>query len=149
MADSATPATKAPWHLWVVGVLAVLWNAMGVMDFSMTHFNGEAWLKNFTAEQRAYILSFPLWAEVAWGAGVYGGFIGSLLLLFRKRWAVTVFVVSPVGVIGSDLYSYGVTDSRKIMGGGAGAVVFAAVILGIAVALLAYARRVAARGVLR
>ena len=27
---------KAPLHLWIVGVLAVLWNAIGAFDYSAT-----------------------------------------------------------------------------------------------------------------
>lgn len=29
-----------PWHLWVVGVVAVLWNAFGCWDYTMTHLKG-------------------------------------------------------------------------------------------------------------
>ena len=30
-------ATKAPWHLWVVGVVTLLWNAVGIFSYMMTH----------------------------------------------------------------------------------------------------------------
>lgn len=29
-------ARKAPWHLWFVGVLSVLWNGFGCFDFTAT-----------------------------------------------------------------------------------------------------------------
>ena len=29
-------ATKAPVHLWIVGILAVLWNAIGCFDYYAT-----------------------------------------------------------------------------------------------------------------
>ena len=29
-------ATKTPWHLWVIGIVATLWNAGGAYDYTMT-----------------------------------------------------------------------------------------------------------------
>jgi len=31
---NSTVAT--PWHVWVVGIVALLWNAMGALDYTMT-----------------------------------------------------------------------------------------------------------------
>jgi len=149
MSDTATRSVKAPWHLWVVGIVAVLWNSMGVLDFSMTQWNSEAWLKSFTPEQVAYIRQFPLWAVICWGAGVYGGFIGSILLLARKTWAVPVFLVSLFGAIMTSVYSHLVTNSSQAMGTGAGAAVFSAVIVAIAALLLWYSFAMCRRGALR
>jgi hypothetical protein len=149
MADSATPAAKTPWHLWVVGVIAVLWNSVGVLDFTMTQLKNEAYLKALTPAQLEYIYSFPLWSVLAWFAGVYGGFFGSILLLARKRWAVPVFLVSIAGAILTTLYSHVINDGNKVMGGGAGPAIFSGVIITIAVLLWWYARAMTRRGVLR
>ena len=53
--------TKTPFGGFGLEVLAVLWNSGGVMDFTMTHSQNEAYLAAFTEEQREYFLSFPLW----------------------------------------------------------------------------------------
>lgn len=37
-------AVKAPWHLWLIGVIAVLFNAMGVFDFVMVMKQGAKYL---------------------------------------------------------------------------------------------------------
>ena len=149
MADPTPPSTKTPWHFWLVGVISVLWNAMGVLDFTMTQAHNEAYLKALTPEQRAYIHGFPLWSVLAWGLGTWGGFIGSLLLLFRRRLAVQLFGASLIGVVLTNIYSYGVSDLLKVMHGGAGMVAFSAVIFVIAVLLFLYARALGRRGVLR
>jgi hypothetical protein len=31
--SQATRNTRAPWHLWVIGGIALLWSAMGAMDY--------------------------------------------------------------------------------------------------------------------
>jgi hypothetical protein len=149
MADRTTPPTKTPWHLWVVGVLSLLWNAMGALDFLMTQTNNETWLKGFPPEQLAYIQGFPLWSVIAWGVGTQGSFIGSVLLLLRRSLAFHLFAASLAGAMLTSLYSFVLSDGLKIMGGGAGMIAFNATIITISVLLLVYARAMRKRGVLR
>ena len=33
--------TKTPWHLWLVGVVSLLWNGFGGYDFIMSTTQGE------------------------------------------------------------------------------------------------------------
>ena len=149
MADNTGSAAKTPWHLWLVGVLALLWNAMGAMDFTLTQMHSEAWLKALTAEQRAVIDNFPLWSVIAWGTGTWGALLGSLLLLLRRGFASNLFAVSLLGMVLTNIYSYCLSDWVKVMNPGAGAYIFSAVIFVIGVMLFAYARAMRQRGVLR
>lgn len=149
MTNAAGVTAKTPWHLWVVAIVAVLWNAIGAVDFTMTQFRNESYLKAFTPEQREYFFHLPLWVVVTWGMGTWGGFLGSVFLLLRRRWAVALYAISLVGAVLTPIYSYGLSDGRKVMGGGNGAVIFSAVIAVIALLLLLYARAQSRRGVLR
>lgn len=149
MADANNTTAKTPWHLWTVGVLSLLWNAMGALDFTMTQTHSEAWLKQFTPEQLAYIYGFPLWSLIAWGVGTWGSFLGSVLLLLRRGPAFHLFAASLAGAVFTTLYSFVLSNGMRIMGGGAGMIAFNAVILLISVLLLVYARAMRKRGVLR
>lgn len=71
MADTSAASIKTPWHLWVVGVVALLWNSMGALDFTMTQMKSEAYLKALTPEQLAYIHGFPRWVVFVWGLGTW------------------------------------------------------------------------------
>ena len=122
---------------------------MGALDFTMTQLRNEAYLKALTPEQLAYISSFPLWAVLVWGLGTWGGFLGSVVLLLRRNFAIKLFGASLAGAVFTDLYSYGLSDLQKVMHGGTGAILFSAVIFVIAVLLLVYARAMRTRGVLR
>jgi hypothetical protein len=148
MADP-TQSAKTPRHIWVVGVVSLLWNSMGALDFTMTQLNSEAWLKGFTPEQLAYIHGFPLWSVIAWGVGTWGSFLGSVMLLLRKVLAFHLFAASLVGAVFTSLYSFVLSDGLKAMGGGPGMIIFNAIILLISVLLLIYARKMRQRGVLR
>lgn len=140
-----TPA-KTPWHLWVVGVLSLLWNAIGAFDYTMTKLGNAEYLSAFTPEQLAYFEGFPLWANAGWALGVWGSLLGSLLLLARSRHAVTAFAVSLLGLAISSLYQFGLhgADLQRMFG--SFPAIFTAIIWVIAIALFLYARRMAAKG---
>jgi len=142
------PAVAAPWHLWLVGVLALLWNGIGAFDYVMTETRNASYMSSFTPEQLAYFYGFPAWVVAAWALSVWGGVLGSVLILLRRRWAVPVFGVSLATMAVTFVHNYVLTDGLAIMGGGA-ALAFSALIVVIGIALLLYARRLARIGVLR
>ncbi len=149
MADTPASPSKAPWHLWVVGVVSLLWNAIGSLDFTMAQLKNEAYLKSLTVEQREYIFSFPLWAVVVWGVATWGSLLGSVLLLLRRKLAVPVNLVVLICMLLTFTHNFLLSDGLRIMGGGIRALVFPAVIAVICVLLYLYARAMARRGVLR
>lgn len=138
----------APWHLWLVGALALIWNGIGALDYVMTETRNTSYMSSFTPEQLAYFYGFPMWVIATWALSVWGGVLGAVGLLLRKRWAVPVFGVSLVTMVLTTFHNFVLTNGFAIMGG-AGGLVFSAVIFVIAVALLVYARSLARAGVLR
>lgn len=139
--------TKVPRHLWIVGVLAVLWNAMGALDYTATQFRVESYLSGYSTEQLAYFFGFPAWAVAAWAIAVWSALVASLGLLLRKAWAVWLFGVSIVAMVITAIYNFGLSEGIEMMG--PGAVAFTAVIWAVAFGLFFYARAMAKRGVLR
>ena len=96
-----------PWHLWLVGLLSLLWSGYGGYDFIQTTTRGEAYMREsgFGDDMIASFNAMPTWMYVPWTLGVWGAVIGSLLLLARSRWAVHAFVVSLIGAAVSLIYS--------------------------------------------
>lgn len=139
--------TKVPRHLWIVGVLAVLWNAMGAVDYTATQFRVEAYLSGYTPEQLAYFFGFPAWAVATWAIAVWSALVASLGLLLRKAWAVWLFGVSIVAMMITGIYNFALSEGIALMG--TGALAFTAVIWIVAFGLFFYARAMAQRGVLR
>ena len=144
---------RAPMHLWVVGILALLWNAFGCYDYLMTRTKGAAYIDSMMHTDQgsaimAYINSFPIWVSAAWGFGVWGGLAGSILLLMRSRHAVAAFAVSMIGAIvglgWQILNPSGITEMSEAVNQ-----VMPFVIIIVVVALFLYARAMKARGALR
>lgn len=122
---------------------------MGAVDFTMTHTNAEVWLKGLTPEQRTYFDSFPLWSRITWGVATWGSLLGSVSLLARRRLAYHHFLASFIAMVITTIYSFGLSDGLKVMGGGAGMIAFNATVFIISALLLVYARNMRMRGVLR
>jgi hypothetical protein len=138
--------TKTPIHLWIVGILAVVWNAVGAFDYIATQYRIESYMSQFTPEQLEYIYAFPVWLDAAWAIAIWASVLGSLSLLLRKSWAVWLFGVSILGLATSTVYNFVLSDGLAMMG--AGAAIFTAVIWLIALFLFFYAKAMAARKVI-
>ncbi|WP_338241019.1 hypothetical protein [Aurantiacibacter hainanensis] len=145
MAIMERPAT--PWHLWVIGILALLWNGFGAYDYLMTQTRNEAYMSAFTPEQLEYFYSFPLWMEVFWALGVWSAFLGAILLVLRSQYAFLALALGLLGLVGSSIYQFtnpapaGVLDGTGLI---------MTVVIWISQILLAvYAYVMMRRGVLR
>jgi hypothetical protein len=148
--SNSTPAPVAatPWHVWLVGALAVLWNSVGAFDYVMTETRNAAYLSGFTPEQLAYFNSFPAWVVGTWALSVWGGVLGSVLLLMRRRWAAAVFGMSLATMLLTFFHNFVLTNGLAVMGG-AGGLAFTAVIVAIGLGLLLYSRSLVRKEVLR
>ncbi len=138
---------KTPVHLWVIGVLSVLWNAVGAFDYGATQFRIESYMSQFTPEQLEYFYAFPPWMDAAWAVAVWGSLLGSIFLVLRKSWAVWLFGAAILGLAVSTVYNFVLSDGMAVMG--STAAIFTSVIWLIALLLFFYARAMAKRGVLR
>lgn len=107
-----------PWHLWVVGVVAILWNGFGCVDYTMTETQGDVWLTSMgmTEAQMTYFHAMPAWTHGVWAIGVWGGLLGGLFLLLRRKWATPVFTVSFLGWLAGAVYAFGMSDGMEAMG---------------------------------
>jgi hypothetical protein len=147
MATSYSGAT--PKHLWIVGILSLLWNGFGGYDYVMTHMGGPEYFESMglDAEAYAWFQALPGWSIAAWAVGVWVSVLGAILLLMRSRHAATAFLVSLLGALVS--FGYQFTGERPASLDGGTTMIMPVVILIAIIAQWYYARRQAAAGVLR
>ncbi len=141
--------TKTRLPLWtrIAAGLGIAWNLYGIEQFRTTVF---APVEHFVAmgmteAQATLYAGLPAWMDLAFGLGVVGGLIGSVLLLLARREATPVLAVS--------LAAYGVLYVGDITEGvfaalGIGQVVVLTVVVAIAAGLLAVSMNVRRRGLL-
>ena len=145
--DRRVTRAATPWHVWVVGAVALLWNAMGATDYVMTQTRSPIYLAMMTPAQLAWVASFPGWAVALWAVGVWGAIAGTLLLLARSRLAVAAFAVSLLGLAGTTLYQRMINAPPGAPG--VADAFFTVALWAVAIALLVYARDLVKRRVLR
>lgn len=111
LVDAPARSGRTPWHLWVVGIVSLLWNAIGPLDYTMSMLHNRPYIAAATKgmgvtadEMIAYIDSFPAWSNAFWALGVWGAIVGSVLLLMRSRYAVWAFGVSLLGLAVTTAY---------------------------------------------
>lgn len=144
--DAVVNPQRTPWHLWAVGIVGLLWNAVGAFDYVMTQTQNEGYMSQFTAEQLAFFYGFPAWVVATWAIAVWGGVLGTILLLLRKRLAVGVFLVSFLAMIATSIHNFLLSDGLEVLGGPG--LLFTALIFVVALGLWLYAQAMARRGVL-
>jgi hypothetical protein len=144
--ERPAPRTRTPVHLWIVGVLAVLWNGMGAFDYLATEMRLDFYMSQFSQEQLDYFYGFPAWLVAAWAIAVWSALVASVGLLLRRRWAVWLFGLSIVGMAVTTLHNFVLSDGSAVMG--SGAITFTVVIWVVAILLFLYARWQASKGVL-
>ena len=141
--------SKTPWHLWLVGVIAVLFNAIGAFDYVMSMTQGASYMAKagMTPAQIAHYQEMPTWMTADWAIGVWGAILGSVLILLRRKLAVPVFAVSLAAFLISLIYTYVLTDGGEIMGGQMAMV--SVLITALLIFFIWYSRLMTKRGVLR
>ncbi|NKB59574.1 MAG: hypothetical protein GKS00_24910 [Alphaproteobacteria bacterium] len=109
MSNATTGQTtgRVHWSFWVIGVVALLWNVGGVVNFILQMMNADM-LDSYQASERAIIEGRPVWATAGFAIAVFGGALGGLLLLLRKSASFYVFIASLLGVIVTMIHALGV-----------------------------------------
>jgi hypothetical protein len=102
-------AGGAQWSFWAIGAVALVWNVMGVINF-FVQMNPDT-LSAYREAEQAIIEGRPAWATGAFAVAVFGGALGSLLLLLRNSAASYVLIASLLGVVMATLHALGVVGS--------------------------------------
>ena len=140
-------SAKTPIHLWIIGILALLWNAGGAFDYTATQMELEFYMSQFSAEQLEYYYAFPAWVDAAWAIAVWSSLLASLGLLLRGAWAAMLFGLAILGLAATTTYTFLLSNGAQLMSGGEKQ--FMIVVWVIALVLYFYARAMAKKRVLR
>lgn len=107
---------KAPWWFWLICLLALLWNLMGIGAYLGSAFGGESAIIEAYGEDGAKVmLSRPAWATAAFAIAVFAGTLGCLAMLLRKSWAKWLFIVSLLGILLQNLWGFFLSNASQYM----------------------------------
>ena len=139
--------TPVPKSFRVIGVLALVWNLLGVAAYVMQVTMTNEALMQYPEAERAIYANMPVWATSAFAIAVTAGVLGSVLLLLRSAWAVPAFLLSLAGVFVQMYHAFAVANMMDVKG--PSSVIGPALVIGFGVALIWYSRSVKEKGWLR
>ncbi|WP_047245372.1 hypothetical protein [Maribacter thermophilus] len=128
---------KPPMWFWIVSIVALLWNLIGVVSYLGQAFMTDEDLALLSEAERELIETQPAWVTAAFALAVWGGTLGCIFLLLRKKWAKPVFIISLIGILAQFGYSLLLSNNMDVYG--ASAVVFPIIIIVVGVLLLLFA----------
>ena len=120
-----------PVWFWIVAVIALVWNLMGVMNFiGQVTMSPEA-LATLPENQQTYIQTVPSWAVSAFAIAVFGGTLGCILLLLRKKLAIILLTISLIGILVQMFHAFFISDSTDDFGPGGFIMPIMIIVIGI------------------
>jgi len=128
---------------WVISIIALIWNLMGILNYIGQAYMTDDMKALLEEGQRQYMETVPAWATAAFAIAVFAGFLGCLLLIFRKKFTKTVLLISLIGALVQ--MSYGFTSGIKDVYG-PGGIAMPIIIIGLSVFLVWYSKFVDKKG---
>lgn len=122
---------KTPIYFWILAVFFLLWNAMGLASFYMHTFISYESLAILPKAEQDLYASYPLWTSIVFAVAVLGGFIGSVGMLLKKKWAKVAFIISLIAIIPQMIHNIFVTKSMEVYGTGAVVMPLLVVVFGV------------------
>lgn len=111
-----TANVKPPTWFWVVAILFLLWNLMGLFSFFTHTFITDEALAALPENERALYDEYPTWTTIVFAVAVIGGFLASLGIIIRQKWATLFAIVSLLAVIPQMVHNVFFTSSVAVYG---------------------------------
>jgi hypothetical protein len=128
--------TTPKWYL-PVTIAALIWNLVGCVAYLADVTVTPEAISRMSAVQQAMYEARTWWAVSATAVAVWGGAVGSLGLILRKRWAMVLLVASLVGVVVQDVALLFVSGLGSRVG--LRVIVLQGMVLVVAVSLVSFA----------
>jgi hypothetical protein len=101
---------------WVISVMALVWNLMGVFNYLTQAFMTNEILASLPKDQKLLYEKVPAWVTAAFAVAVFSGTLGALLLLLKKKVSSTFFILSFVGIIVQMTYGLLISENTDSYG---------------------------------
>lgn len=140
MTEKISKPTSA---FWIISVVALLWNIMGVVAYLGQAYMTEEVLKALPQADQEYYNNLPAWVTAVFAIAVFAGVFGSVALLMRKKWATILFIISLIAVIAQFIYNIFIQSFVELSGV---KIVWPIVVLVIAILLIFLSRKATKEG---
>lgn len=111
--------TSVPAWFKVIAIIALLWNAIGVMAFVMQMMMTPEMMAAMPEAEQELYRTQPGWLTFVFGGSVFAGLLGSLGLVLRKAWALPLLIISLACLLAQNYYMHFMSNMFEVMGSAA------------------------------
>lgn len=140
-----TNTNKPGIAFWIIGILALIWNFLGVFAYLGQAYITEEALALLPQGDQDYINNSPAWVTAAFAIAVFAGAFGCIALLLSKKLANTLFTLSFLAILAQQVYNFFIQDFVAISGDKS---IMPIMIIVIGAFLVWYSKNQTAKGVL-
>lgn len=108
--------TKPTPLYWLISIVALIWNFMGIIAYLGQAYISDDALKMLPEENQLYFSNVPAWVTAAFAVAVFGGFLGAIGLIIRKKWAYFLFVISFLAIVAQHVYNFFIQNYIEMTG---------------------------------
>ncbi len=127
---SEDQSSQPPRSFYIIGVTALVWNLIGVMQYVLQVTMNDAAIAALPANQQIFLQEMPDWATAAFAIATNTGALGCILLLMKKEWAYPIFIVSLLGILVQNIHGFAIADGLEVFGGTGAALTALVLIVG-------------------
>ena len=142
--SNMSTTSKTATSFWVISIIALIWNIMGLIAFFGDIFISQEALAALPDAQRELYESTPSWLRIFYGIAVFGGTLGCIALLIKKSFAIPLFIISLIAIVIQMGFSFFMTNAVEV--NGIISIIMPIIVIAIAIFLLWYARHSKAKG---
>ncbi|MGZ0017231.1 hypothetical protein [Yeosuana sp. AK3] len=121
---------KPPIWFWIVSIIALIWNLMGVIAYLGQAYMSDEVLNALPEAEQALYNDIPAWATAAFAFAVWGGALGCLFLIFRKKVAKLILILSFLGIVVQMVYNLFMSKASEVYGPGGEIMPITVIIIG-------------------
>jgi hypothetical protein len=129
---------------WIIGIIALIWNLMGVYAYLTQAYMTDEALAALPEAQRALYDNLPAWVTAAFAIAVFGGALGCILLLLRKKLATSILAVSLIAILVQMTYNLFMSKASEVYG--PGGMIMPVMVIVIGLFLVWYSKSVDTKG---
>lgn len=138
--------TKPTPLYWLISIVALFWNFMGIVAYLGQAYISDDALKMLPEENQLYFSNVPAWVTAAFAVAVFGGFLGAIGLIIRKKWAYFLFVISFLALVAQHVYNFFIQNYIEMTGS---QMILPIVTFIVALFLIYFSKQKSQQGVLR
>jgi hypothetical protein len=99
-----------------VAILAIIWNVLGVVSYLFHVTLTAESMSNKSVIEQALYTNIPSWRISAFAIATFGGLIGSILLIMKKKIACAVFAISLIAILAGIYYDFFMINTIEVIG---------------------------------